>query len=153
MFNIGEYVICSKGGVWKVMDIVEDKYHLQKHESDDRIIVPIAEPGEIVRGISSKEKILDVIDRVGFITTIKAPNDKIRKELYEDALKEFDEVEWIKVIKSSYLRKQDGRLMQGETEYAEIAKSYLHGEISVVLGMPVNEVEGYISSAVYNDKW
>lgn len=135
------------------MDIVEDKYHLQKHESGDRIIVPTTESGEIVRGISSKEKILDVINRVDFITTIKAPNDKIRKELYEDALKEFDEVGWIKIIKSSYLRKQDGRLMQGETEYAEMAKSYLHGEISVVMGIPVNKVEGYISTAVSNDKW
>ncbi|AEY67882.1 hypothetical protein Clo1100_3767 [Clostridium sp. BNL1100] len=153
MFNVGEYVLCVRGGVWKVIDVNGNEYHLQKHESEEIITIPVSDTKEIVRGVSSKEKILDVIKRVGFITTIKAPNDKIRKEFYEDALNEFDEIEWVKVIKSVYLRQQDGRLMEGELEHADKAKNYFHGEISVVLGIPMGEVEGYISSAVSDDGW
>ncbi|EPR12294.1 hypothetical protein L323_08385 [Ruminiclostridium papyrosolvens C7] len=153
MFNVGEFVLCVRGGVWKVIDVIGNEYHLQKHESEEMITVPVADSKEIVRKVTSKEQLLELIDRVGFITTIKAPNDKIRKEFYVDALNEFDEVEWVKVIKSVYLRQQDGRFMEGELEYADKAKSFLHGEISVVLGIPVREVDGYISSAVSDDKW
>lgn len=32
----------------------------------------------------------------------------------------------------------DGRQIAGEKEYAEEAKSYFHGEISVVLGIPAH---------------
>lgn len=153
MFDVGEYVLCLQGGIWKVINVNGIEYHLQQHGSKESITVPVTDTREIVRGLSSKEKILEIIERVGFFTTIKAPNDKIRKELYADALNEFDEVNWVKVIKSVYLRQQDGRLMEGELEYADKAKNYFHGEISVVLGIPMGEVEGYISSAVSNDGW
>ena len=147
-----DYVICVRGGIWHVTDTGGDKIHLSAHESGEEIVLP-AQNTEIVRKIVSKQEILDVIDRVAYIRTIQAPNEKFRRELYEDAMAKHDELEWVKVIKSVYLRKQDGRLIPGELEYSHKAKNYLHGEISVLLGIPMDEVEKHIASAVSDDSW
>ena len=65
---------------------------------------------DIVRKICSKDKIIEMIDRVGFITVIQAPNEKVRKEFYQQAMDKYDELEWIRVIKTAYLHGQDQRL-------------------------------------------
>jgi CarD family transcriptional regulator len=152
LYKTDDYVLCREGGVWKVLNIDDKKIFLKQHDSGEEKTIPLNNNNEIVRSVASKESILSAIDRVGFIPTIQAANDKARRILYEDAMKKYEEIEWIKVIKSIYFRKKDGRLMPGEEECAERAKNYFYGEISVVLGIMVSEVENYISTAVSNDK-
>jgi CarD family transcriptional regulator len=152
LYKVDDYVLCAEGGVWKVLNIDDKGISLKRHDSEEEKIILSKNNSEIVRSVASKEDILEAIDRVGFIPTIQAQNDKIRRMLYEDSMKKYKEIEWIKIIKSIYFRKKDGRLMPGEEECAQRAKSYLHGEISVVLGIQVSEVENYISTAVSNDK-
>jgi CarD family transcriptional regulator len=147
IYKQGDYVICSSGGVWRVDSADESGIRLSEHISGNTRTVPIS-GNDIVRAVASEEKILDAIDRICFIRTVQAANDKVRKEFYEEAMAKYDEIEWVKVIKSVYLRKQGGRLFRGEAEYAERAKSYFHGGISAVLGIPAGEVEAYISAAV-----
>jgi CarD family transcriptional regulator len=147
IYKQGDYVICSSGGVWRVDSVDESGIRLSAHISGNTRKVPIRD-NDIVRTVAPKEKILDAIDRICFIRTVQAANNRMRMELYEEAIAKYDEIEWIKVIKSVYLRKQGGRLFRGEAEYAERAKSYFHGEISAVLGIPAGEVEEYISAAV-----
>jgi CarD family transcriptional regulator len=146
-------VICKSGGIWKVLNVNAEQIVLSSHESEEEKILPSTCKDEIVRCVADKEDISESISRIAFITTIQAPNDKIRIELYNEAMSKFDEGEWIKVIKSAYLRSKDGRLKQYEAEYAQQAKSFFHGEISVVMGIPMSDVEDYISAAVSNDKW
>jgi CarD family transcriptional regulator len=152
MYKAGDHVICRSGGVWKVLEASAEKMTLALHESEEEKKLRFSDDGEIVRNIANKEDILEAISRIPFIRTIQAPNDKIRRELYEEAMSKFNEVEWIKVIKSAYLRGESGRLAQYETEYARKAKNFFHGEISAVIGIPVSEVEDYISSAISIDK-
>lgn len=57
-----------------------------------------------IREVSTKEELLELIERMPYIQTIQAPNGKVRKELYELSMKKYDDVEWVKVIKSVYLR-------------------------------------------------
>lgn len=152
MYEIGDYIICQSGGVWCISQKDETGYTIEEHESG--IIKNIsADNIEIVRKIASKNTILDAVDRVGYIRTIKAPNDRIRKEFYDEAMAKYDEIEWIKVIKTVYLRQKEKKLMPNEITYYEQAKSYFHGEISVLLEMPLNKVEDYIAAAVANDSW
>jgi CarD family transcriptional regulator len=147
LYNVGQYVICASGGVWFVSTVDGENIHLTEHETGKIKTVCVSDK-EIIREIASKQEIVDVIERVGYIRTIQAPNDKIRREFYEEAMMKYDEVEWVKVIKSVYLRKETGRLMHGESEYSDKAKGFLHNEISVVLGIPASEVEQYIENAV-----
>ena len=151
MYSAGEYVICRSGGVWRIERIQDDKVCLAEHETSS---IQICSPDvEIVRLVADKETLQDAIDRVGYIQTIQAVHDKQRHELYEDAMQQYEEVEWIRVIKTVYLRQQERRLPPEELAYSTRAKAYLHGEISVRLGMPVDAVEAFISQSVLNDEW
>ncbi|MDR1979620.1 MAG: hypothetical protein LBQ42_12875 [Synergistaceae bacterium] len=151
MYRAGDYVICRNGGVWRVSEADPDKIRLAEHESETINVLPANDEGkEIVRKIISKETILEVIERIGFIRTIQAPNEKARKKFYDEAMAKYDEIEWVKIIKTVYLRRKARQLLPFESAYDEKAKGYLHGEISVLLEIPVNEVEDYISYAIMN---
>ena len=146
MYENGDYVICRSGGVWRVTETGGDKIRIERHESGAVNILPETD-GEIVRKISSKETILDAIERIPFIRSLQAPNDKTRRKLYDQSMSKHDEIEWIKVIKTIYLRQNImSNLKPSELSYGEKAKGYLHGEISVLLEMPLDEVESYIAS-------
>jgi CarD family transcriptional regulator len=152
MYEIGDYVICRSGGVWRVTSADGAASELTEHERGGVKAVTDGNE-EIVRRIVSKEEILDLISRIGFIRTITAPNDKIRNDFYMEAMEKYDEVEWVKVIKSVYLRKEEKRISSAESSYSEKAKGFLYGEISVLLEMAMNEVESYITAAVSDDSW
>lgn len=62
-----------------------------------------------VREISTREELEELIERMPYIQTIQAPNSKARKELYQLAMDEYDDVNQVKVIKSVYLRMEDHR--------------------------------------------
>jgi CarD family transcriptional regulator len=149
MYEIGDYVICRSGGVGRVTGRLDGALRLILHGGEDGAVKEVAEDdGEIVRKIMSREAILEVIDRIGFVRTIQAPNDKVRHEFYQEAMAQYDELEWVKVIKTAYMRQQERRLTPTETACSEKAKGYLHGEISVLLDMPADEVGDYIAAAV-----
>ena len=108
---------------------------------------------DIVRKICSKDKIIEMIDRVGFITVIQAPNEKVRKEFYQQAMDKYDELEWIRVIKTAYLHGQDQRLQPYEEAYAKQAANYFHGEAAYLLNLPFSSIEAYIGEKVTSDDW
>ena len=58
------------------------------------------------------------------IETLWVPFEKGREELYKEALKKCDCKEWIKIIKTLYLRKQE-RLAEGK-KAVSIDEKYLH---------------------------
>lgn len=152
MYEKGDYVICRSGGVWRVIACDGGMLSLQEHEHGATREMP-AGSEEIVRKITTKEKIQEVIGRVAFIPTIQAPNDTMRNELYAASMAMYDEIEWVRVIKTVYLRQENKRIAEAEKRYGQLAEGYLHGEISVLLGMPLAQVESHIAAAVADDSW
>lgn len=152
MYDNGDYIICRSGGIWSVSKKDNGQLYLSEHGQDASKILP-ENSEEIIRKIVSKKDVLDIVSRIPYIRTIQAPNDRIRMELYEDAMREYDEIEWVKIVKTIYLRQQEKRIAPAEAEYADKAKGYLHGEISVILNIPMDEVNGYIASSVASDTW
>lgn len=103
---------------------------------------------EIVREISSKEDLEELIERMPFVQTIQAPNIKVRKEFYQMAMNKYEDLEWVKIIKSVYLRMEDRHYEEFEKTYLEEAKKYLYGEISIVFGMAFEEVEQFLNETI-----
>lgn len=148
MYITGDHVICRTGGVWRVTGVDGDEIRLARHENDARKTVTAGD-GEIVRRIVTKEEIEEAVERVPYIRALQAPNAKARVRLYEEAMSKYDESEWIKVIKTVYIRQNIMKsLGEAELAYGERAKDYLHGEVSVLLEMPLPEVEAHIASIV-----
>lgn len=152
MYKCGDYVICKGGGVWKIVEENLDSLKLKEYINGLEKTIPINDE-EIIRLICSKEAIEEAVDRVGFIQTLKAPNDKTRKEIYNSVMGEYDEISWISIIKTIYIREKDHRLMPLELEYSKKAKEYFHSEVSILLNIPYKDVEKYISDKVLKDSW
>lgn len=104
--------------------------------------------GGIIREVSTKEELSELMERMPYIQTIQAPNGKVRRELYELSMKKFDDVEWVKVIKSVYLRMEDRRYEDFEPGYMEKAKQFLYGEIAVCFEIPFEEVEQFVNDTI-----
>ena len=102
----------------------------------------------IIREVSTKEELFELMERMPYIQTIQAPNGKVRKELYELSMKKYDDVEWVKVIKSVYLRMEDRRYEDFEPGYMEKAKQFLYGEIAVRFEIPYEEVEQFVNDTI-----
>ena len=101
-----------------------------------------------VREISTKEELEELIERMPYVQTIQAPNSKARKELYQLAMDEYDDVEWVKVIKSVYLRMEDNRYDEFEQSYMEKAKNFLYKEIAIRFNLPFGEVDDFVNNII-----
>lgn len=107
-----------------------------------------AKESEIVREISSKEELEELIERIPFIQTIQAPNSKVRKSFYQTAMEKYDDLEWVSIIKSVHLRMAEGRYEQFEVDYLKKARKFLYGEISVQFGIPFEGVEKFLNETI-----
>lgn len=152
MYHVGEYVICRSGGVWCISAINGFQLTLTRYNSAQTKQLCVGDT-DLVRSITDKATILEVIDRIGFIPAIQASGDKARKYLYDAAMAKFDEIEWVKIIKTVYLRQKARTLFSSELAYYETAKCYLHSEISILLEIPFSEVETYIANTISDDLW
>lgn len=152
MYNKGEYIILKSGGIYRIADSNATEYSLVDCENNTIKSIN-SNSDDIVRTIITKDEMEEVIERIGFIPTIKAPNDKTRIELMEDAMNHFDEILWIKVIKTLYWRQKDKGLTPSEAKIFTRAKNYLHNEISILMEIPMDQVENYISTSLSNDTW
>ena len=103
---------------------------------------------DIIRKISTKEALEELVERMPYIQTIQASNAKSRKELYELSMSEYDDLEWVKVIKSVYLRMEDHHYEDFEPEYAERAKHFLYGEFSIRFNIHFEEVESFLNKII-----
>lgn len=164
MFQINEYVVYGGSGVCKVnkignLDISgidKDKsyYTLEPLYSKGSIVyTPIDNSRVIMRKILSKDEAWELINDIPNIETIWGTDEKKIEEVYKDAMKKYDCREWIKIIKTLYLRKQD-RIAQGkkgtstDERYLRMAEDNLFGELAIPLEMPKDKVEDFIVARV-----
>ena len=97
----------------------------------------------------TRPEALELIDRMPFITTIRAHDDKTIIGLYKEALSGTDPLDWVRVVKSYYLRThgQSGRKMTvsaQEAQYGDSVKNLLETELAKALNILPGEVEGFI---------
>ena len=160
MYAAGDYIILEKDGIWQVSKLETDaksgevlRYILKSPKEPDNTNNIKADSKMLLRKVISKDDLTDILSRIPYTRTIQAPNNKIREELYETAMAAYDELEWIRVIKTAYLRKEEGRQMPFEEKYSRQAKNYFQLEISVIMDIPFDKVEDYIASAIADDLW
>lgn len=164
MFQVNDYVVYGNSGVCKILEIgtpdiggidkLKEYYTLQPLYSKGSLIyTPMENEKSIMRGIISKEDALLLISEIPHIDTIKIGNDKLQEIKYREAMKKYECREWIRIIKTLYLKNQN-RLQEGkrigsiDTRYLHDAKESLHGELSISLGIPKDKMEDFITEKV-----
>ena len=161
MFKIGDYVAHYKEGVCEVMSIgklniscsdKEKEYYTLKplYDAGGTLYTPVDNEKRQIREVISGEEAQALIDDMLNIEMIGVADEKRRELSYKEALLRNQCRDWISLIKTSYIRKMN-RLASGkkvinvDDKYLNIAEKFLYGEFAVALGLPKDEVKGYIS--------
>lgn len=164
MFEIGEYIIYGNTGVCKVGEVTKmaapgaegDKlyYTLEPvYDKGCRLFTPVDNQKVKMRPVLTKEEADELIMRIAEIDTLRVGDEKNREQVYKDAIRTCNCVEWVRMIKTLYIRKES-RLAAGkkvtssDAKYLHMAEESLYGELSVVMGIPKDEVEEYITNRV-----
>lgn len=151
MFQMQDTVMVRNSGVCVIEALDAQTMVLRpvRHPQKE-LRLPVSAASETVRRLMSREEAEELLDRIPYIRTIQAPNDKVRMEFYQEAMEKNAGLEWIQVIKSVYLRKQERRLSAEELSLYETAKEYAYSELAAVLEIPLEQVEDYICQHVAN---
>lgn len=162
MFQVGEYIVCDHNGVCRVLGIGEMPelkkgvlyYQLEPvYSKGSRIFVPVDSNKLIMRKISSAEEVEALMEEIPSIETMWITNEKKREEQYREVARKYDCREWVKIIKTIYLRKRSRRL-EGkkityiDEKYMKMAEENLYGEISIPLNISPDSVEKYIKDRI-----
>lgn len=151
MFQMQDTVMVRNSGVCVIEALDAQTMVLRpvRHPQKE-LRLPVSAASDRVRCLMSREEAEELLDRIPYIRTIQAPNDKVRMEFYQEAMEKNAGLEWIQVIKSVYLRKQERRLSTEELSLYEMAKEYAYSELAAVLEIPLEQVEDYICQYVAN---
>lgn len=161
MFNKGEFIVYGTSGVCKVEDITKIQmkgvrsdrlYYVLSPSSQKggRIFTPVDNEKTPMRRILNKDEAASLIEEIPGIEGLWITNEKLREEKYKECMKSCDCREWIRIIKTLYMRKQE-RTAQGkkitatDEKYLKMAEDYLYTELEIPLEIPKAQMEQYIT--------
>lgn len=168
MFEIGDYIVCGNNGICTVENISTidvsgvdpDRlyYILQPVYAKTSVVyIPVDNEKIIMRKVLTKEQVNELIDHIPEIETIREINDKIREERFKECMKHHACEDWIRVIKTLYLRRKE-RFEKGQkvtatdARYLKTAEDNLYCEFAMALGIEKNEVVKFIEERIGAEK-
>ena len=164
MFEVGSLVVYGSDGVCRVekvgpLDMREaqkdvEYYTLSPLYHGGTIFTPV-DTKVLMRPVITREEAEDLIAHIPEIQgeTCLSRNPRLLHEQYQLSLKSGDCVELVKLIRPIYAKGREAegkgrRLGQVDERSRKQAMDMLHGELAVALGIPVDQVEGYISQTI-----
>lgn len=160
MFQKGDYVVSGKNGVCIVEEIGEPDftwtekgrkyYFLQPlYSQGSKVYIPVDHGDGLIRKALDRKEADELIASIPCIEIITITNEKACEEKYKECLRKNVCEEWVRILKTTYLRKQkrshDGRKITSiDSKYRKLAEDYLYGEIAHALEIPKENVEAYI---------
>lgn len=163
MFQVGDYVMYKTDGVCKIDQITTmESNPKDKQKRLYYVMIPVKDSGLKIysaventaiprRPIMTEQEARTMVESMADLPVLKIENEKYREESYKKALKSCSCQEWVRVMKTIYLRKK-GRISEGkkstavDDHYQQAAKELLLGELSVSLHMSEDEVDQYIKN-------
>jgi len=164
MFEKGKYIIYGRNGICRIEDITHlhmagvDRKKLYYvlvpvNSSGSRIYFPVDKEGVHARYLISEQDAEHLLDEIKDIEEIWISNEKLREEIYKEALNSCDHRKWVAIIKTLYLRKQDrlshGKKMAATDErYLKMAEDALYSELAFVMGKEKSGMEALITEHI-----
>ncbi len=162
MFNVGDYIIYGSSGVCKVTSVGklsisgDDKLYYTLapiYSKSSTLYTPVDNQKVVMRSVITREEAERLVENINTVETLWVDDEKKREEYYKKALRTCECEEWIKIIRTSYLRIQDRKesgkkVINSDEKYLRTAEDYLYGELAVALHMDKDKVQQYIASKV-----
>ena len=162
MFSIGDCIVYGSEGVYTVSEYTSspiDKNDTRQFyvlrpvhgPAGNVIITPVGNDKVKIRAVMSREEALAFIDRMPEIPTLTVEREKNRREVYRQALANASGDEFVKIIKTVMERREEllkakKRLSESDNDYEKKAKFCLHGELSISLGIPIDQMDEFIKN-------
>ena len=164
MFEKGAYVVYGTKCVCKIEEITEldmkgsdeGRLYYVMHpcfQKGSTVFTPVDSGKTVMRPVMSREEAESLVDGIPQIEVLWEKNDKERERQYKEAIKSGDPREWIRIIKTSYLRGQK-RQAQGkkattvDERFFHAAEEQLYEELSIALEKPKENIKAYISERI-----
>lgn len=164
MFKKDDYVVCGNNGICRVTDVTtlnmagapKDRlYYILKpvYAESSTVYIPVDNHKVMIRPALSKEEAHALIEKIPSLEQVWVENEKQREYTYKECLKQNTCEEYVRIIKTLYLRRQD-RLAKGQKtigldeRYLKQAEEFLYGELAVALGIEKKSVEEYITEEI-----
>ena len=162
MFEKGDYVVYGTKGVCQVEEITEldmkgtaegRLYYVLRpcFQKGSTVFTPVDSDKTAMRAVMSEEEASALVEGISGIEALLEKNDKEREKRYKEAIRSGDPRQWIRIIKTSYLRGQE-RIAQGkkattiDERYFHAAEEQLYEELSIALGVPKENMREDIGS-------
>lgn len=167
MFQIGDYIIYRNTGVCQVVQIgIPENFSILDSDVQYYFLEPLHGSGIIyipvnstvfMRPVISKEQAMELIASIPTIPEQPdySKDQKALHEHYKTLLQSHDCTALIQLIKnihkkSAVLTAKGKNAGKTDLQYKEQAETLLHEELSIALGIPVEEVPAYIRSQIEN---
>lgn len=167
MFEKGSLMIYDTTGVCRVEDIGvpegipaanknKNYYKLAPVFGSGIIYIPV-DTKVFMRPVISRNEAEDLIRKIPEIREdfCDTHNQKALEEHYKASIMSHECEDLIQLIKTVYAKKKHleragKKTGKTDTQYMKRAKALLHEELSVALGIPLEEVESYIADTIEN---
>lgn len=164
MFSVGEYIVYGTTGVCRIESVgpmqmsgvsKEKLYYTLAplYSKGSKVFIPVDNDKVIMRPVLTKEEAQALVEEIPKIELLWVADEKRREDIYKTALRTCDCKEWIKIIKTLYLRKMS-RIAEGKKvtvsdgKYLHMAEERLYEELGLALEMDKDEVIEYITQHV-----
>lgn len=159
MFKVSDYVVYGSTGVCQIIDISKEKnlsndeiqYYVLQPVYNGRMIIkaPVNNQKVLMRQIITKDDVSTFIANMPEKQTIWINDDKQRIENFKAALRTGKSEEWIKIIKTIYLEKEEKlvvgkKLTKIDEDIMKTAEKQLCEEFAIALNISPDEVVPYI---------
>lgn len=153
MFKVGEYVIyvrniCIVDKIEKNKTSNKESYVL-KPIYDESLTINIPVDNKIIKKLSTKKEIKELIESIDTIEDIIITNEKELEKEYKKLLHENLRYSLLKILKSAYKRNKEKRLnnkklSEIDNKYIKMVEKVLFAEISIVLEITIDEAKEMI---------
>lgn len=168
MFKKGQYIVYGNSGVCQVEDIVtmnmtgitKDRLFyvlIPSSQKGGKIFTPVDNEKIGMRPVMTQEEAIRLIDGILDIEEFWVSNEKQREAQYKECIKSCDCREWVRIIKTLYLRKaarnaQGKKITSVDQKYLQMAEDFLYSELEIPLGIPKSKMEAYIGKRIQQMK-
>ena len=167
MYKIGEYIMYGKSGVCELTDICvspfdgkDDKtYYVLRPLFGTATVIytPVENPKVASRPLMKKSAASNLIRKMPEICELEIENERLRRDIYKQATASLLPEGFVSVIKTVYTRRRafassKRHIAEVDAEYETYAKRALYSELSVVLGIPFEEIEKYVLDRINEEK-
>ena len=160
MYIKGDYIHQSTNGLCRVEEVTTldmagvDKDRLYYKLTPvacqgSTVFIPVEKSAGTTRYAMTREEAKHLITDMPAIEALRIPEERTREQQYKEALLSMDCRNWVKVIKTLYLRKIDRKAagrkeISRDEQYFHKAEERLYTELAFALGRKKEEMEAYI---------